>query len=190
MLTQETLKQFIEYNPATGEFWRLPTATHLMSLDNGEIITVGNKAHKHIVLMVGVRYFAKDLVYTLHYGTRPYKHIVQLRPNSLKISDLRLSHIPTAERMPLTQADISNYLVYNSKTGELRWRYTNPKKILLGSHDDKGHFKIMVDGHRHYASQLAWLYMTGAMPITKLKHRNGNNFDYRWANLIETLTYL
>lgn len=53
----------------------------------------------------------------------------------------------------------------------------------LGWENGKGYKRLKIDGKRYMAHNLAWLYMTGEMPINKIDHKNGVTSDNRWCNL-------
>mgnify|MGYP005821022313 CR=1 FL=1 len=48
-----------------------------------------------------------------------------------------------------------------------------------------GYILISIDGRRHFAHRLAWLYMTGAWPKDDIDHINLQRDDNRWCNLRE-----
>ena len=58
---------------------------------------------------------------------------------------------------------------------------------VSGGCPDSGYRKIKVDGRDYKASRLAWLYMTGAWPISEIDHVNGDRVDDRFCNLREAM---
>ncbi len=54
---------------------------------------------------------------------------------------------------------------------------------VAGGLDEKGYIRIRVDGERHRAHRLAWLYIAGEWPVPECDHRNLIKSDNRWDNL-------
>lgn len=91
----------------------------------------------------------------------------------------------------LTAARLREVLDYNPETGEFTWRRR------VGGHSLKGksagcivpcgYVRISVCKSRHYAQQLAWLYVHGTWPVSTIDHINGVKTDNRIANLREAL---
>lgn len=86
----------------------------------------------------------------------------------------------------LTQARLKEILHYNQETGE----FTNILKRInageIGSTAgciDHFYLRISVDGKLYYCHRLAWLYMTGEFPCSKIDHKNGARSDNSWKNL-------
>ena len=77
-------------------------------------------------------------------------------------------------------------LLYDPATGEWRWlvhRNCNARAgDVAGTINSKGYRVIHVDHRVYKSSRLAWLYMTGQMPV-RVDHRNRNKTDDTWTNL-------
>lgn len=54
---------------------------------------------------------------------------------------------------------------------------------VAGNDDGAGYLRIGIDGREYRCHVLAWLYMTGAMPLHLVDHKNQNRSDNRWRNL-------
>lgn len=80
-------------------------------------------------------------------------------------------------------------LSYDPETGEFFW-LVGIKGVCAGDRAgglsrSRGYWRIQLDGQRHTAHRLAWLYMTGEWPRDQIDHINGIRTDNRFANLRE-----
>lgn len=96
----------------------------------------------------------------------------------------------------MTREELKSVLIYNPEMGIFVWK---PKPVVFatdktwnaryanrvaGSLDEStGYWKIRKEGVSYRAHQLAFLWMTGAMPPSPVKHVNGRLADNRWNNL-------
>ena len=91
--------------------------------------------------------------------------------------------------LALSQDVLKENLHYNPINGVFTRKIANCNKIKVGDVagciDDKGYIVIRVNGKSYQAHRLAWLYMTGKMPINFIDHENGNPSDNRFCNLRE-----
>ena len=91
----------------------------------------------------------------------------------------------------LTQEYLKSVLNYNPDTGLfIRIKRTsNSVKIgdIAGSikvnSGGKQYIAIRVNGKKHSAHRLAWLYMTGSWPKNVIDHDDGNGLHNWWDNL-------
>lgn len=87
--------------------------------------------------------------------------------------------------MSLTHARLLEVLDYDPVSGLFRWRISNSNRAPVGAiagSRRKGHLAIRIDGVRHYAHRLAWLYMTGEWPKGQIDHKSRDGADNRWVN--------
>lgn len=101
--------------------------------------------------------------------------------------------------MELTQAYLKSVMDYDPDTGSFTWlsrpreSFKRHRQFLTwnkrfsgkaaGSVDAHGYVRMGINGVRHKAHRLAFLYMTGAFPSSEIDHINGNRRDNRFSNL-------
>lgn len=86
----------------------------------------------------------------------------------------------------LTREEIAEVLEYFPESGDFRWRVNRGRVKpgeVAGSVDSNGYRLIGVLARTYHAHRLAFLFMTGAMPIGMVDHINGMKDDNRWSNL-------
>jgi hypothetical protein len=79
----------------------------------------------------------------------------------------------------LTARRLRQLLRYNSATGTFTRRSDDR---LCGTLNKAGYCIIQVEGERHYAHRLAWLYLRDEWP-SEIDHINGQRNDNRIGNL-------
>lgn len=90
----------------------------------------------------------------------------------------------------LTQDVLKYLLKYEPETGQFYWR--NPQARCMNSGDQAGsvnglgYIQITVSNKRYTTHRLAFLYMTGKMPMENVDHINHIKDDNRWVNLRES----
>ena len=86
----------------------------------------------------------------------------------------------------LTSDQLNEWLDYNPKTGQFTWKAGRRKGKVAGYTRKKParpYVVIQLDGQKHLAHRLAWLYMMGDWPPDEIDHINGDPTDNRWSNL-------
>lgn len=89
----------------------------------------------------------------------------------------------------LTAQALRELLHYDAETGVMTWRQRLGRRFQFagkqaGSVDRRGYRVIFfADYGQQQVGRLAWLYMTGALPIGLIDHINGVVDDNRFANL-------
>ena len=90
------------------------------------------------------------------------------------------------ESVNITQKVLKEYLGYDKSTGI----FTRIKPVRgystlskVGTIDINGYIDIKINGERHKAHRLAWLYVYGEWPMFQLDHINQIKYDNRICNL-------
>lgn len=95
------------------------------------------------------------------------------------------------DRTSLTQSRLKELVGYSSETGAFHWLVT--RRGSSAKVGDRADARIAADGQRYItidgviqsASRLAWLYVNGAWPATRLMHRDDNSAGNAIDNLYE-----
>lgn len=84
----------------------------------------------------------------------------------------------------LTQEELKAVLHYDPETGVFTWigERSHFKGKRAGSKDGQGYRRIGIQGVLHAEHRLAFLYMTGEMPV-EVDHENRVRDENRWENL-------
>ena len=87
----------------------------------------------------------------------------------------------------LTAQRLRELLSYNAETGQFTWLDRRKSAIsrsgLAGFVVKDRYRAINIDGRRHFAHRLAWLYVTGSWPNNDIDHINCIPSDNRFCNL-------
>ena len=87
----------------------------------------------------------------------------------------------------LTQERLKEVLNYDPETGVFTWKNPSKYKTQLrgknASWKTHGYTKIGIDGKRHYAHRLAWLYVYGEWPSDEVDHIDRDRSNNRIKNL-------
>ena len=86
--------------------------------------------------------------------------------------------------MTLTQDTLRSILNYDPATGAFTW-IAGRRSGQVADGDHLGYVRINIKGHRHFAHNLAWLWMTGAFPRHLVDRISGSRADNRFENLRE-----
>ena len=89
----------------------------------------------------------------------------------------------------INQSKLKEHLHYEPTTGTFTWikKLTSRTKVgsIAGYKHYKGYLQITFKDEKYYLHRLAWLYMTGDMPIKQIDHINRIKTDNRYFNLRE-----
>ena len=83
----------------------------------------------------------------------------------------------------LTLEKLKQHVSYDPETGLFTSVANRLVGEVVGHKDAKGYMRICVDSVTYFAHRLAWLWMTGEMPKSRVDHENQNPEDNRWLNL-------
>lgn len=89
----------------------------------------------------------------------------------------------------ITRRRLKELLVYEPSTGIFRWAKSRVgcRKGDAAGTLVNGYIGIKLDRRRYLAHQLAFLYMTGEVPV-EIDHKNRHPGDNRWHNLRSSTT--
>src|SRR6267142_482821 len=91
-------------------------------------------------------------------------------------------------RHTMTQDELKSILHYDPDTGIWTW-LINHRSVSKGStagyRNVDGYWIIIYKDKRYRAHRLAFLYMTGKLPIDEVDHKNEIKDDNKWKNLRE-----
>jgi hypothetical protein len=86
----------------------------------------------------------------------------------------------------LSQERLKYLLHYDPETGIFTHRVTRSGVVAgsrAGTIGASGYIGLRIDGERHSAHRLAFLWMTGQFPANEVDHINRVRHDNRWINL-------
>ena len=87
----------------------------------------------------------------------------------------------------IDQNIVKKLFYYDAESGMLIWRNGNGRNVKpwqqVKAPNGNGYYTAKINGKSYLVHRLAWLYMTGEMPINDIDHINGIVIDNRLCNL-------
>lgn len=86
----------------------------------------------------------------------------------------------------LTQSRVSELFSYAPETGELTRKVTlgNSKAgTVITTTSTCGYIRVLIDGHRYYVHQVAWVYVYGSWPDSQIDHIDNDKTNNQISNL-------
>lgn len=83
---------------------------------------------------------------------------------------------------------IKDWVTYDPDTGVFHWKKKPSRRVVVGSvagslSRQLGYISMMLHKQSYLAHRMAFVYMTGKLPIGLVDHINGIRSDNRWINL-------
>lgn len=187
-LTQDRVKELLEYNKDTGEFvWIKRSSSKASLVKIGAIAGSINTQGYRIIWIDGKGYRASYLALLYVDNIHSTKTVVFLNGDR---GDTRYSNLDTVynfSNFELTQDNLLNVIEYIPETGEFIRLVTMGAVALRGSSagalTKAGYSIIALGKNRYYAHRLAYFYMLGVMPTDDIDHLDGNPSNNSWINL-------
>jgi len=112
-----------------------------------------------------------------------HKHLASLSINAIEVRKMNMQ--------TLTQEYLKSVLNYDPETGLFVRIKRTSNSVKIGdvagsikmSSGGKRYIAIRVNGKKHSAHRLAFLYMTGNFPENQVDHDDGNGTNNKWLNL-------
>ena len=95
----------------------------------------------------------------------------------------------TLKNDQLSQERLREVVSYDLETGDFTWLISRPGVVagqIAGTirvNEGKSYRIISIDGKKHRAHRLAFLYVTGTFPCQLVDHQDGNGLNNSWLNL-------
>lgn len=182
MITQEFLKNFLNYDQQTGVFtYAIKTKGRFIGDIAGSVLKVNDSVR---IKIKGVTHSAQSLAWLYVHGEyiKDIYHVDGNRRNN-KIDNLR----KPVDSSEITQEYLKQNINYNPETGHIVFIKKGPGRQLnkhLGSFNTNGHLIVRLLGKTYLVHRLIWLYVYGYIP-NQIDHINHIKTDNRLCNLRE-----
>ncbi|MDR3560474.1 MAG: HNH endonuclease [Negativicutes bacterium] len=189
MLTQERLKEVLDYDPETGLFvWKVNRQGVIAGTIAGTGSVGTNKEAERYVIRVDTKYYLmSNLAWLYVNGEFPKRRLVN--KNGFK-GDNRIVNLFLKTKKEFSiEKELKNILDYNPETGIFTWKVNrgshNCKGKAAGSIDRKGYLRIKLGNKNYRLHRLVWFYVYGEWPPDELEidHKNHIRSDNRIDNL-------
>ena len=191
----DLLRHTYNYDSETGRFtWRKPPAkaSFAKSLPGSDAGTIDHRRGNLLLRFDGKLHQASRLAWLYVTGEWPDGQVLYRDPSLPLPSRDAFSNLKAAGREKLTIEIVRSLLNYNPDTGVFTWR-VGRKGIAAGSvagnvknvRVDAAFAYIRIDGVDYPAPRLAWFYVYGEWPSTRLRVKDGDGRNARLDNLVE-----
>jgi hypothetical protein len=189
-LTQEYVRELLDYNPETGELTR--------RVDRGKKHKAGDPAgyvtkRGQLRLAIdGKYYIAKRIIWLYEYGILPTTRVKSKDGDglNLRVSNLELTNAKTTlcnkPRPQLSKEEVRALFYYTD--GKLFWGANKGSRIKIGDEaggiDRSGYAKVNVNRVCYRVHRLIWNYFYGAIPDgLSVDHIDTDKLNNRIENL-------
>lgn len=185
------------YDPETGVWlWRNPPLkTRRDIAEIGKPAGTVDKRDGSLKLTLdGKIHRASRLAWLYVYGEWPDKQVLYRDPGMAVPEKDRLSNLRLAsEAEDLTQERVRAIILYDETTGEMRWRVSR-KGVSAGAiaaslknvRSKGAYLYVRIDGVDYPAQRVAWLWMTGRLPTSRIRFKDDNPQNIAFDNLVES----
>lgn len=178
-LTQEKLKEVLDFNEKTGVFtWKIKRGR----VKTGDIAGSEHKGRR-VIRVFNQLYRDSSLAWLYCKGELPVKRLRYINGDS---SDIRIENLEYSGEVKLTQEKLKKIIHYDPNTGVFKWIVKRASKVTPGQiikPNVRGRVIMAIDGKKYPAPHIAWLYMEGYFPEYEIDHINRDSTDNRWCNL-------
>ena len=181
-LTQQRLKELIDYSKDTGIFkWRVAKGRS----NAGDVCGTINRCGASQIRIDGVKYSAHRLAFLYVDGKLPGGYVCHTDSDG---ANNKFSNIYVKNSKRLTQKELKSLVTYNKDSGIFRWKNDDlkggiKKGTVCGTDVPGERSRMVINNKRIREDRLAFIYMTGKIPKKRIIHKNGHLDDNRWENL-------
>lgn len=200
-LTADQIREFLAYDPETGEFrWKQNRGHARAEEKAGNLDPAGHVK----IRLCGTLYHAHRLAWLLHYGEWPIRDVWHDNENRSdnRIVNLSLAYEFVGPRQPyvrkkrgISLEELRDILHYCPDTGEFTWKISR-RSVAAGDragheqvfHNGSKYLTIRISGVLYLAHRLAWWMHYGEEPEGILDHKNGNGLS-NWIDNLRPATH-
>lgn len=188
--TKEFLRKTFDYDERGFFVWKEDRSDKIKAGSRAGCLNTRSQ-HEQI-LLDGVIYFARRLIWVFHHGAVPENFVVTTK--TANRSDIRIGNlvlrpknkgVPKDRSMERDPGMLRSLFSYDPLTGVLSWKIKPAKHVAIG--DVVNSRRVRIYGVDFYTSRISFVVHHGR-PIAEesfIDHINGNHHDNRIKNLRE-----